>query len=105
MTSRRIILGLIVLTVVAFGLLAAAKLSATPKFDRIQVGMTAGETGGILGPPDRVDVSLRDRGLLWNCDEGTVLVTFDPTGDLKVESKLIKRRGPLERLMWLAGWR
>jgi hypothetical protein len=40
MSSRRIILGLLVLTVAVFSLIAARKLTATPKYDRIQVGMT-----------------------------------------------------------------
>src|SRR5262245_24156570 len=38
--SRHLNLGLILLTLLATCLLAAAKLRATPKYDRIQVGMT-----------------------------------------------------------------
>src|ERR1700752_4997 len=102
MRSRRVILGLILLTLVATSLAAAAKLRATPKYDRIQVGMTSGGGQELLGPWAWCYGS----GLAYSprCyfEEGSVNAVFV---DGEVVERSTTRRGPLERLAWLAGWR
>jgi hypothetical protein len=49
--SPRLILCLILLTLLATCLAAAAKLRATPKYDRIQVGMAEAEVFDFLAFP------------------------------------------------------
>jgi hypothetical protein len=109
MTPRRIILGLILLIVVSFCGLAAAKLRATPKYDRIQVGMTLEEVGVPCHVPSPIE---REWEAIWGnaesieCDEGRIKLKLQRTADgTLVTGKSITRRGPLERLAWLAGWR
>jgi hypothetical protein len=55
MRSRRLILCLILITIAAFVLVAGVKLRATPKYDRIQNGMSRDEVIEILGKPDAED--------------------------------------------------
>lgn len=63
MRSRRLILGLIVLTLLVTVLAAAAKLRATPKYDRIQVGMTMIEVAAAR--PDLFMIVESRGGSLW----------------------------------------
>lgn len=107
MTLRRIILGLILLTVAVFCLVAARKLTTTPKYDRIQVGhaidlsFTIG--GGAFANPAGAAVNFHE-----DTDEGRITIDACSAGPDKpflVTRKHITPRGPLERLAWLAGWR
>jgi hypothetical protein len=117
MLRRWHILLMIAVVLLATCLLAAAKLRATPKYDRVQVGMTLEEIEEILDSPHRetskvsFEADARGSTLLrtstlisaeWLTDEGVVLVHF---AEEAACSKTITRRGPLERLAWLAGWR
>src|SRR5262245_62043904 len=78
MRSRRLILCLIVLTVAVFCLVAARKLTATPKYDRIQVGVTT--LSELLHDPDlkRVDRYAEGTYFLagwgFECEEGRLEV-------------------------------
>ena len=118
MRSRRLVLGLILLTLLATCLAAAAKLRATPKYDRIQVGMTYSELVALLGPesaypppPPGITHVHYTGEAYWELDEGTILVDAGPRFPLpgrpegRVAGKRIRPRPPLERLAWLAGWR
>lgn len=113
MNARGIILGLIVLALVVTVLAASVKLRATPKYDRIQVGMNYAEVNGIFEDYDRWGwAHCRSGRGPWeverqfDCDEGAVVVKVEFwTDSSSVTAKSIARRGPLERLAWLAGWR
>lgn len=107
MLRRWHVMVMIAVTLVAFCLLAAAKLTTTPKYDRIHPTMTRAEVAAVLGPPSGGSSSLFIVEV-WDCDEGdtAVMYTREPEGgEPKVTSKKITRRGPLQRLAWLAGWR
>src|SRR5262245_26949114 len=120
MNARRIILGIIVLMVILFGLLAAAKLRATPKYDRIVVGEPAnffagGATTGFAltaSPPAgagaQVQIGVTEaRGgivesetrlsIMFETDEGAITIDCAGKGNgpVLVTDKRITRRGPL----------
>lgn len=112
MTLRRIIFGLILLTVAVFCLVAARKLTATPKYDRIEGDITFPEAYELLGASE-LEVSKHDaegvqylvRGE-WEVDEGRItLILCGEDGGRPIFRKQLVRRGPLERLAWLLGWR
>jgi hypothetical protein len=112
MLRRWHVLLLILVTLTAFCGLAAAKLRATPKYDCIEIGTTTTypelldripanwwEPSTILATGDYVSV--------FCCDEGRIEVVCRPKADncVVIVEKKITRRGPLERLALLAGWR
>ena len=107
MRSRGLILCLIILTLLTTCLAAAAKLRATPKYDRIQVGQPVDLKlkigGGAFAGTGAVAVSFRHE-----TDEGRIHLDVRSEGSGQpfiVTQKRLERRGPLERLAWLAGWR
>lgn len=111
MRSNRLILGLISLTLVVTVLAVSAKLRATPKFHRIQAGMTRGQLREVLGPGHNWDGYVSPEPEWsdwdgWDYDEGLLMVCLKPdeTGSKVVTDKKLLKRGPLERLAWLAGW-
>jgi hypothetical protein len=103
---------LLIITLVAFCLLAAAKLRATPKYDRVQPGMSETEIVAILGQSD--GGWNNSEYTTWTCDEGQITIRFkwqphrgseqSPLEAIALE-KTIMRRGPLDRLLWLLGRR
>jgi hypothetical protein len=112
MLRRWHVLLLILVTLAAFCGLTAAKLRATPKFDRIQDEMTLAEVKGVLGHRVSRSGSVNSMSGVWFYDEGEAAVNFrwaerleGNEFELRVAGKTISRRGPLERLAWLAGWR
>lgn len=102
---------LLLLMVLALGglcLIAAAKLRATPKYDRIGLDMTEEELEAILGTPTASGY-LKS---VWVRDEGVIEIGFREERDSETESHRyrvaetsIERREPLDRLAWWTEWR
>lgn len=103
---------LIVITLVVFCLLAAVKLRATPKYDRVQPGMSDSEIVAILGQSD--GGWNNSEYTTWTCDEGQITIRYkwqsrNGSGQSPLEAiaqeKSFTPRGPLDRLLWLLGRR
>lgn len=111
MRSRRLVVYLMILSLIAICLVAVVKLQATPKYDQIQIGMTWQEVVDIVGCDGKAlaarDLSTR---VAFKSDEGEIVVFLGQAGrdefvPGRVERKMIDRRGLLGRLAWMAGWR
>src|SRR5262245_24858705 len=103
MPRRWHILVIITVVLLAFGLLAAAKLTATPKYDRVKVGMTRDDVEVILGQPRGGVGGAWYMDYVWDADEGGIAVRMEPTETgFRATEKSINRRAPLERLALLA---
>jgi hypothetical protein len=113
MRQRRLVFGLIGLVLLALSIVTAAKLRATPKYDRIWKGMTLDEVESILGKNHDYDressVGLQYGPRVWEIDEGTIVVDFywkvdSDEGEVYrggVSRKELVSRSPFDRLAWL----
>lgn len=84
MNSCRLVLCLIMLTLLVTCLAAAAKLRTTPKYERIQVGMTMAEVDDIIhlerGRYRGISLHTMKDGTqegACTCDEGVIIVCFN----------------------------